>query len=406
MFAAKNKNAFDLLKIIFCLFVAAGCKPKRQTDATIPNIQSIGVLRHEKSSDKYFIVQNWTYSSECSVYEDNGKFIFRFPGEFCLFSSHKYFVTYNEGELVFYDPKMNILWKHKIEIHHDIDLSDQRKEVATIYRKTKRINNVNRVDDVVVVYNFKGEPVFEWKVTEHAQELEKIYNKKLSYEFDEVNNVTYLAKLNSIQIIPPNILEKQNSAFAAGNILINDRLNSSFLILDRNGTIVWSKVLADSGYRSGHSPKLNSEGNILFFKNHVPWPLEAHELKELQKKKVIRKVKNGKLIFTKDYCTGDETEIFYSKLIEFNPLTQKVIWEYIPQNKLTFCSSYYGYSQLLDTGNVLVSHISNGGSAFEVNRRGEIVWEWINPLKDEKGRAKRIYKVLKIDKDKIDPFLK
>lgn len=72
----------------------------------------------------------------------------------------------------------------------------------------------------------------------------------------------------------------------------------------------------------------------------------------------------------------------YSRVIEFNPRTMKVVWEYTFRPKeegvRPFFSAFISGAQRLLNGNTMITE-GGTGRIFEVNKDGEIVWEFINP---------------------------
>jgi len=87
----------------------------------------------------------------------------------------------------------------------------------------------------------------------------------------------------------------------------------------------------------------------------------------------------------------------YSRILEIDPNTKNVVWEYGSQPHQRFYSSTRGASQRLPNGNTLISN-SNSGLVFEITRAGEEVWSFYTGLVDRKPqrfrelfyRAKRI----------------
>ncbi len=76
----------------------------------------------------------------------------------------------------------------------------------------------------------------------------------------------------------------------------------------------------------------------------------------------------------------------YSRIIEFDPITFKTVWEYTCPEKRTlrnramerkFYSRLISGAQRLPNGNTLITEGAYG-RVFEVSRRGEIVWEYIH----------------------------
>ena len=81
----------------------------------------------------------------------------------------------------------------------------------------------------------------------------------------------------------------------------------------------------------------------------------------------------------------------YSRVIEFNPITLEIVWEYkktktidanedgvITAAERKFYSPYISGAQRLKNGNTLITEGRNG-RLFEVTRNKKIVWEYISP---------------------------
>lgn len=408
----------NLVKILITSLVASlvymNLSRDVRRDPSVSVSNQAGVILNildKNDQSLYFVVQNNTYSQECSVYTNAGDFLHQFPGEFCIFLENGDFVSYVSGVLTYFNNQLIPQWKKKMFLHHDLVISSERQEIAALTRPHKQEAKGQAVDDQVIIFNFKGDVVFKWSALAHREELERLYGKKLTYAESEDKSQSHatklnITKLNSVQILPSNRLSSSLEAFSAGNIFVNDRLNSHFLILNRRGQIVWSRKMSSGIYRSGHSPRVQSNGNITFFENTVDWRPTGKELDQLLQQEIARRQGDGTVEYTLPYCAGSQSPLFYSQIIEFNPLNGEKVWEYSPKNKLSFCSSFFGYVQSLPNGHKLVSHISNGGSAFEVNELGEIVWEWVNPKKDESRRPLNIYKVVKVEKRLVDSLIK
>ncbi|MFC1909401.1 aryl-sulfate sulfotransferase, partial [Chloroflexota bacterium] len=84
----------------------------------------------------------------------------------------------------------------------------------------------------------------------------------------------------------------------------------------------------------------------------------------------------------------------YSRIIEFNPVTLEVAWQYgAGSGKEFFFSHNISSAQRLPNGNTLITEGANG-RVFEVTPYKEIVWDFLSPLKGPQGpivyRAYRI----------------
>lgn len=68
-----------------------------------------------------------------------------------------------------------------------------------------------------------------------------------------------------------------------------------------------------------------------------------------------------------------------SRVLEIEVSSGEISWSYEAEPVHQFFSNYISGAERLWTGSVLVCEGSSG-RLFEVTRRGEVVWEWINPF--------------------------
>jgi hypothetical protein len=85
-----------------------------------------------------------------------------------------------------------------------------------------------------------------------------------------------------------------------------------------------------------------------------------------------------------------------SRLVELDPVTKKIVWEYGSSPAERFFSSWGGAAQSLDNGNILIT-ITNKGRVIEIDRKGAIVWDFLNPQKGKKGKRATIYRMTRVD---------
>lgn len=69
----------------------------------------------------------------------------------------------------------------------------------------------------------------------------------------------------------------------------------------------------------------------------------------------------------------------YSRVIEVDPASEDIVWQYKGNPPAQFFSGHISSAQRLEMGNVLICE-GTSGWLFEVTRSGEIVWEWISPF--------------------------
>lgn len=96
---------------------------------------------------------------------------------------------------------------------------------------------------------------------------------------------------------------------------------------------------------------------------------------------------------------------FYSRIIEFDPITLDIVWEYEHKNGLPSFPSpgelhrFYSWitcsAQRLPNGNTLTTE-GDDGRIFEVTPDNEIVWEYITPPYAPQYRGQYVYRAYRI----------
>jgi hypothetical protein len=131
---------------------------------------------------------------------------------------------------------------------------------------------------------------------------------------------------------------------AAGHIAISCRANSRVAIIDpATQKLVWK--LTEPEISMQHHVTCLDNGNIQIFDNGMNKP----------------------------------DDLPYSRVIEVDPKTSKVVWEYKANPPQQFFSAHISRAQRLKLGNVFICE-GNSARLFEVTRNNEVVWEWISPF--------------------------
>jgi outer membrane protein assembly factor BamB len=93
-----------------------------------------------------------------------------------------------------------------------------------------------------------------------------------------------------------------------------------------------------------------------------------------------------------------------SRVIEFDPTTLEIVWSYTGDEAHPLTSKLRSDQERLANGNTLITE-SDGGRLLEVTRDGEIVWEYVNPVRG--GDADEFIPVVssgqRIDPNRLDP---
>ena len=92
-----------------------------------------------------------------------------------------------------------------------------------------------------------------------------------------------------------------------------------------------------------------------------------------------------------------------SRVIEVDPTKKEIAWEYKVGADKQFFSHRRGAAQRLGNGNTLITE-SDRGRVFEVNREGQIVWEyWNEDVSSAKKRRAVVYRMIRLPENFVQP---
>jgi len=273
------------------------------------------------------------------------------------------------------DPDSNVVWSFRCRADHDFQvLANGNLLIHNITEDfCPRLGPEMKRHPYMIEINRDKELLWEWRGQEHLDELEELLGPERwrhvmdrargEFAFDWAHN-------NTLQVIPPNTTHEKELAaggpvrFQPGNIVFSYRSNDVIGVIERpSGRIVWAW---GPGVLDGqHKPHMLANGNILIFDNGT--------------------------------LRG------YSRVIEVDPLTERIEWEYTAQPKESFLSRYISGAQRLPNGNTLICEGSKS-RLFEVTPAGEVVWDFVNPYWPE-GCTKNIYRCTRYSLRYVQPLL-
>jgi hypothetical protein len=283
-----------------------------------------------------------------------------------------------------------ISWRINVPAHHEIaPLPD-----GTFYMYVQDLVNHRGIDvdfSAIVRYSPEGKELERWSLHEHMGDLERGLDRSsfLDTVLDSIraagdsvqdvkaapDNLEHFRKRwrapvydyfhpNAITILPDTPLGREDDRFREGNLMVCFRNVNQVAILDRaTGGVVWA--WGEGELEWPHHPTMTPAGNILIFDN------------------------------------GVEREA--SRVIELNPVTLKIVWEYGSGPGEHFYSYSKGSAQRLPNGNTLICD-SDNGRAFEVTADKQMVWEWFNPAMEDKRRV-QVYRMERLSPDEVGPLL-
>ena len=270
--------------------------------------------------------------------------------------------------LVKMDKDSKVLWKYLGQAHHDVDVAPDGRvyvlthEIGTTEIKGREYLKPPRIDDYVVVLSPDG--LEERKIsildallrTPYARVLDMVpwYIAKGSGDYLHTNAVEWLDGARA-QKLPQ---------AEQGRLMLSFREVGTVAILDVDkGEIAWA---TRGPWLRQHDPDLLPNGNILLFDN------QGH-------------VGPGGI----------------TRVMEFDPTTQQIVWSYAGTAEQPFESEVRSSQERLANGNTLITE-SDGGRLFEVTPAGEIVWNYLNPVRAQRSDGQTVTPIVSWAQ-RIDP---
>lgn len=258
-----------------------------------------------------------------------------------------------------------ILWQRTISAHHDIVITpDNRIGVLTVKGRKPPGSPPSAVvvEDHVTLLKQNGD-------IEEERSLEKMLRARPDLftflpagrgrrKWDPLHS-------NSLRWLNDEALAARDPIYAQGNIVVSFRHQNSVAIFDWDSQeVVWTWGQGDIS--EPHDAVVLDNGNILIFDN------------------------------------GPKR--YWSRVVELDPLTREIVWEYKAPTPGDFFSGARGANQRLPNGNTLITE-SNQGRAFEVTPDGDIVWEFFVPHVGPKGHRQVIIRLYRYETDLVGRLL-
>jgi hypothetical protein len=270
------------------------------------------------------------------------------------------------GMTLVLDRQSRLVRRFDVAAHHDFDflengnfviLCREYVENRAVYVPVESDPAPNTKSDSYLEIAPDDTVVWEWHADEHALEL-----------LDHVD-VTFprpdrdWAHTNTVEVLRDNPLGRVDPRFKAGNVIFSMRHVDTIGVIEKaTGEVVWAW------------------GPGIIEKQHMPTMLE-----------------DGHLLI---YDNGSETG--RSRVIELDPLTEEIVWQYEADPPASFFSFARGSNQRLPNGNTHIAD-SDNGRLFEVTPGGEIVWEFVNPDRTG-GRPQPLYRSMRYTRAFIAQF--
>lgn len=262
--------------------------------------------------------------------------------------------------------RSEVIWKHLGHAHHDFEVDP----AGNIHVLTQEVSETElegfahlpkpRIDDYLVTLSPDGKEIASTPLMEIF--AASPYGRRLYFASREsFNNGDYL-HANSVDMLKGPVPGIPGSR--AGQALISFREVSTIALIDEQSRkVVW----AQSGpFVRQHDAQILPGGNLLLFDNE-----------------------------------GNPSGPGISRVIEIEPSSSAIVWSYGGSADQPLDSKARSSQTRLSNGNMLIVE-SMAGRVIEVAPNGDIVWEFINPVRGGEGdrRIPIIFWVQRLDPER------
>ncbi len=274
-------------------------------------------------------------------------------------------VVVEAGGIVRLDKDSNLLWHSEANgAHHDLDL-DQNGNVYTIGRY---VHNESEYypgklisEDYIVRLDSAGNE------TLRLSTLDVLANSQYAPVLRDTPEEGDVLHCNTIVYIKPGMLpDGYTGPLRPNTVILSHRAVDLVCAVDlEEESVYWAQ---SELWHMQHEPALLADGTMLIFDNQG---------------------------------MGER-----SSVLQFDPVTSEVLWEYRGSLEHPFYSVGVGSCQRLQNGNTLIVE-SVMGRAFEVTHEGEIVWEFYNPHRagEDHELIATLFDVVRVSPETVENWL-
>jgi hypothetical protein len=269
-----------------------------------------------------------------------------------------------------FDWNGKLLWKRMMPAHHDVEVTPAG-DLLTLTFKRRAIPAFDKTipvrDDQITILDPRGNPKRSLSLFDILSQDPAIFpiyrvnpNRAAGPPWID------LFHCNSIEWMRRPDLARKSPLYSESNILVCFRHQDRIAIVDMEK----QKLLWAWGWgivSAPHDAQVLDDGHILLFDNGI--------------------------------ARG------WSRALEMDPLTGKVVWEYKAPNPRDLFSVSRGAAQRLPNGNTLITN-SDHGTALEVTPSGDVVWRYNYPERNDRGRRETIVRTKRYPPEFVEKLLK
>ncbi len=272
-------------------------------------------------------------------------------------------------------PDSSVLWHYHCRIDHDffpLDNGHLMIHCIVDYMAPELGPELRRHPYFIEIGPDK-ELIWEWHGEQHLQELIDLVGLQVPIDWENRVEQRMKARMSwdiRLQNASPQELEAAKQRTIRGSPFDWAHNNTSQVIGEN------AAGAKDSRFRPGNIvfsyTKVNIIGVIDRDSGEIVWAWGPGELDGHHKPHMLP---NGHILI---YDNGSSRG--WSRIVEMDPLTNEIVWEYVGTPKESFYSGAISGAQRLPNGNTLICE-GGRGRLFEVAPDKEIVWEFRSPYR-------------------------
>ena len=271
-----------------------------------------------------------------------------------IIDENNFLMLMNKNAVVSMDWDSDVNWVASGVFHHDIDVAEDGDIYAL---REELVNMTNPCQHGPIRDNYLTILTPDGKIKKEVSFAGLISKNKPLLKSVDCSWGEDIFHVNTLEIVSRDVYAGDKRLFKKGDVLVCIRNMNLIAVVDlekEEFTWYWGEGVLDGP----HQPSLQDDGKILVFDNGL-----------------FR---------------------MYSRLIELDPATGEIEWEYTAEPPESFYTNEQGGVQQLPNGNLLVTE-SGKGHIFEITRKGELAWEfWNPPLSHAGDQRKSIYRMSRL----------
>jgi hypothetical protein len=247
------------------------------------------------------------------------------------------------------DKDSELVWSYQRNTHHDVDVGSDGRIYALVHdirsAPPSGLESLTSplIDDQIVILDDGGHELQSISILEAIRDspFVDVILDELKYKKNGD-----LLHANSVSVIEGIVAARLPFA-EAGQILVCLRDVNLVAIVDPGtARVVW---MMRGPWHRPHDAEFLPDGHLMIFDNRGN--LGPHGL---------------------------------SRILEVAPDTSEIVWDYSGNADSPFFSKIRARQQRLPNGNTLITE-SDGGRLFEITAAGNVVWEFVNPVRGANG---------------------